>query len=59
MRAFDAARKGSQKLELLIRTVDTYILVLTIAYVERLSVQELWIVQEREFDIGQLISKAL
>ena len=39
--AFDAARKGSQKL--LIRTVDTDILVLAIAYVERLGVQELWV----------------
>ena len=38
---FDAARKGSQML--LIRTVDTYILVLAIAYTEKLSVEELWI----------------
>ena len=39
--AFDAARKGSHKL--LIRTVDTNILVQAIAYVESLGVQELWI----------------
>ena len=39
---FDAARKGSQML--LIRTVHTYtILVLAIAYTEKLSVEELWI----------------
>ena len=37
---FDSARKGSQKL--LIRTVDTDILVLEIAYAERLGVQKLW-----------------
>ena len=36
---FDSARKVSQKL--LIRTVDTDILVLEIAYAERLSVQKL------------------
>ena len=34
------SRKGSQKL--LIRTVDTDILVLEIAYAERLGVQKLW-----------------
>ena len=34
------SRKGSQKL--LIRTVDTDIMVLEIAYVERLGVQKLW-----------------
>jgi hypothetical protein len=39
--ASDAANKGSQKL--LIRTVDTDILVLAVAYVERLGVQELWV----------------
>ena len=32
---FDSARKGNQKL--LIRTVDTYILVLEIAYAERFN----------------------
>ena len=37
---FDSARKGSRKL--LIRTVETNILVLGIAYVERLCVQKLW-----------------
>ena len=37
---FDSARKGSQKL--LIRNVDTDILVLEIAYAERLGVQKLW-----------------
>ena len=37
---FDSARKGSQKL--LVRTVDTDILVLEIAYAERLGVQKLW-----------------
>ena len=36
--AFDAGRKGRQKL--LIRTVDTDILVLAIAYVERFDAQE-------------------
>ena len=39
---FDSARKGSHKL--LIRTVDTDILVLEIAYAERLGVQKLWTV---------------
>ena len=38
---FDADRKRSQ--ELFVRTVDTDIMVLAIAYMERLSVQELWI----------------
>ena len=37
---FDSARKGSHKL--LITTVDTDILVLEIAYAERLGVQKLW-----------------
>ena len=39
---FDSARKGSHKL--LIGTVDTDILVLEIAYAERLGVQKLWTV---------------
>ena len=39
--AFDAARKGSQKL--FIRTIDTDMLVLAIDYVERLGVQKIWI----------------
>ena len=54
---FDAARKRSQKL--FVRTVDTYIMVLAIAYMKRLSVQELWIVfWERKFDVWQLIRSA-
>ena len=43
---FDAARKRRQKL--FVRTVDTDIIVLTIAYMEMLSVQELWIAFERK-----------
>ena len=38
---FDAARKRSRKL--FVRTVDTDIMVLAIATMERLTVQELWI----------------
>ena len=38
---FDAARKRGQKP--FVRTVDTYIMVLAIAYMERVSVQGLWI----------------
>ena len=41
LHASDAANKGSKKC--LIRTVDTDILVLTIAYVERIGVEELWV----------------
>ena len=38
---FDAARKRSQKL--FVRTVDTAVMVLGIVYMDRFSVQELWI----------------
>lgn len=41
LHASDAANKGSKKC--LIRTVDTDILVLAIAYVERIGVEELWV----------------
>ena len=46
---FDAAGKRSQ--HLFIRTEDTDITVLAIAYTERLRVQELWIA----FDTGKKV----
>ena len=59
--AFDAGRKGRQKL--LIRTVDTDILVLAIAYVESFDAQELWIIFVTGKKVGYLaghgISQAL
>ena len=56
---FVSARKGSQKL--LIRTVDTYILVLEIAYAERLRVQKLWTAfgTKKKFSSAHAISQAL
>ena len=55
---FDSARKGSQKL--LVRTIDTDILVLEIAYAERLGVQNYGqpLVQRRNFAIWQLTRSA-
>ena len=55
--AFDAGRKGRQKL--LIRTVDTDILVLAIAYVESFDAQELWITFVTGKKVGYLAAQAL